>query len=201
MDQQLGDVNAVGQAIRDARTRLRLNQESLARRIGVGRMTVSRLERGEEVSMATALDALHACGVTVAASTMRGWMTAAEHAAAIADELSRDDHEFALRLVRQALEDLAYLDNKGGTEALEQFFAETPSTGDDRWDRFLTLAIQTHCDQRGITRPGWPYHPRLDEPFFPTRPGRRFIARTVERTGPEFANANIWIDEHDLSYA
>ena len=151
--------------------------------------------------MATALDALHACGLTVAASTMRGWMTAAEHAAAIADELSRDDHEFAFRLVRQALEDLAYLDNRGDTEALEQFFAETPSTGDDRWDRFFGLAIQTRCDHRAIPLPAWPAHSRLEEPFFPTRPGRRFIARTVERTKPEFANANIWIDDHDLSYA
>jgi hypothetical protein len=164
-------------------------------------MTVSRLERGEEVSMATALDALHACGLTVAASTVRGWMTAAEHAAAIADALTGDDHDFALRLVRQALEDLAYLDDKGDTVALERFFAETASTGDDRWDRFLSLAMQTFCDQRGITRPAWPDHPRLEEPFFPSRPGRRFIARTVERTKPDFANANIWIDEHDLSYA
>jgi HTH-type transcriptional regulator / antitoxin HipB len=197
----LGDVQAVGQAIRGARTRLRLNQESLARRVGVGRMTVSRLERGEEVSMATALDALHACGLTVAASTARGWMTAAEHAAAIADALASDDHDFGLRLVRQALEDLAYLADKGDTDALEEFFAETASTGDDRWDRFLSLAIRASCDQRGITPPAWPEHPRLEEPFFPTRPGRRFIARTVERTKPDFANANIWIDEHDLSYA
>jgi HTH-type transcriptional regulator/antitoxin HipB len=201
MNQKLNDANAVGQAIKGARSRLRLNQDSLARRIGVGRMTVSRLERGEEVSMATALDALHACGLTVAASITRGWMTAAEHAAAIADELTRDDYDFALRLVRQALEDLAYLDAKGDTEALEQFFAEPPSTGDDRWDGFFTLAIKTSCDQLGITRPGWPDQLRLDDPFFPSRPGRRFIARTVERTKPEFANANIWIDEHDLSYA
>jgi transcriptional regulator with XRE-family HTH domain len=201
MDQTLGDAFAVGQAIRDGRTRLRLNQESLARRIGVGRMTVSRLERGEEVSMATALDALRVCGLTVTASRTRGWMTAAEHAAAVADALAGEDHDFALRLVRQALDDLAYLDDRGDTEALAEFFAEIPSTGDDRWDRFLTLAIQTSCDRRDIPRPDWPDHPRPEEPFFPSRPSRRFIERTVERTTSEFADANIWIDEHDLSYA
>ena len=52
-----------------------------------------------------------------------------------------------------------------------------------------------------IDLPG-PMSTRSMSPSFPPgRPGRRFIARTVARTPPDFAQANIWIDSRDLSYA
>lgn len=43
-----------------------MRQDELADRIGVTRMTVSRLERGEAVSLDTALRALSECGHAVA---------------------------------------------------------------------------------------------------------------------------------------
>lgn len=195
------DARELGQAIREARGHMGLSQESLARRIGVARMTVSRLERGEEVSVSTALDGLRACGLTLATTRARGWRTAAEHAKAIGGELLRGDHDFALRLVRQAVEDLAFLEDINDTAGVREFLAEAPATGDERWDRFFAVAIRTACERRGTAVPSWSDIAPLSEPFFPARPGRRFMARTVERTEPGFSESNIWIDARDLSYA
>ncbi|GGK65729.1 helix-turn-helix transcriptional regulator [Nocardia camponoti] len=52
----------LGQAVRRAREQRGLQQAELAERVGVTRMTVSRLERGEGVSMETAMRALSECG-------------------------------------------------------------------------------------------------------------------------------------------
>ncbi|WP_107654085.1 helix-turn-helix transcriptional regulator [Nocardia suismassiliense] len=51
-----------GQAVRRAREQRGLNQADLAERLGVTRMTVSRLERGGAVNMETAIRALSECG-------------------------------------------------------------------------------------------------------------------------------------------
>lgn len=51
-----------GHAVRRARERRGLHQADLAERLGVTRMTVSRLERGGAVSMETAIRALSECG-------------------------------------------------------------------------------------------------------------------------------------------
>ncbi|MGW4635947.1 helix-turn-helix transcriptional regulator [Nocardia sp. NPDC004415] len=51
-----------GQAVRHAREQRGLHQAELAERLGVTRMTVSRLERGGSVSMETAIRALSECG-------------------------------------------------------------------------------------------------------------------------------------------
>ena len=150
MDHALGGAQALGDAIRGARNRLALSQEALASRIGVGRMTVSRLERGEEVSMATALDALRVCGMTVTVAQARGWMTAAEHAGAIADELAQGNQDFALRLLRQALEDLDHLATRNDQGALDQFLAQPPSIDDERWEQLLVLTLAVACDRHGV---------------------------------------------------
>jgi len=201
MDHIATDARELGEAIREARSHVGLTQESLARRIGVARMTVSRLERGEDVSVSTAIEGLRACGLTLATTKTRGWRTAAEHAKAIGEDLVRGDHDFALRLLRQALEDLAYLQDNNETAGLREFLSEAPATGDERWDRLLTVAIHTACERRGTASPSWSDIARLSEPFFPARPGRRFMARTVERTESAFAKWNIWVDPRDLSYA
>lgn len=52
----------LGRAIKDARIAIGMQQNDLAQLLGVSRMTVSRLERGESVSMSTALAALTECG-------------------------------------------------------------------------------------------------------------------------------------------
>ena len=52
----------LGQAVRGARVRVRLQQADLALRVGVSRMTISRLERGEAVSTETAMRCLSECG-------------------------------------------------------------------------------------------------------------------------------------------
>jgi HTH-type transcriptional regulator/antitoxin HipB len=60
------DPKDLGEAIRRARRQRGLTQAELGDRLGVGRMTVSRLEKGESVSVETALRALSECGYAVA---------------------------------------------------------------------------------------------------------------------------------------
>jgi HTH-type transcriptional regulator / antitoxin HipB len=60
------DTAELGAHIRRARHARGLRQEELADCIGVTRMTVSRLERGEPVSVDTALRALSECGYAIA---------------------------------------------------------------------------------------------------------------------------------------
>lgn len=60
------DTAELGEHVRAVRQDKGLRQEELADRIGVTRMTISRLERGEAVSLDTALRALSECGYAVA---------------------------------------------------------------------------------------------------------------------------------------
>jgi transcriptional regulator with XRE-family HTH domain len=60
------DTVEFGAHVRRARQQKGLRQEELADRLGVTRMTVSRLERGEPVSIDTALRALSECGYAIA---------------------------------------------------------------------------------------------------------------------------------------
>jgi HTH-type transcriptional regulator/antitoxin HipB len=191
----------LGRAIRDARIGDGLSQATLAKRLGVSRVTIGRLERGEDVSMKTALAALRICGMRLETVDARGWLTAYEHSRAIGSELDNDDHSFALRLLRQALEDLDYLIERVDQRALETFFAREPNIDDPRWDGFFKLALRERSRRGHITAPNWAQSAPLPEPFFPARPSRRFIGRTIEQTSASFAHANVWIDERDLAYA
>lgn len=60
------DTVELGEHIRRARRDRGFNQDELANRIGVTRMTISRLERGESVSVDIAMRALSECGVALA---------------------------------------------------------------------------------------------------------------------------------------
>ena len=56
----------LGTAIRRYRKEAQLSQDDLAERLGVSRMTVSRMERGDAVSLDTAISALAECGAKLA---------------------------------------------------------------------------------------------------------------------------------------
>lgn len=60
------DTAELGEQIRRVRMQRGLQQDELADRLGVTRMTVSRLERGQSVSVDTALRALSECGYAIA---------------------------------------------------------------------------------------------------------------------------------------
>ncbi|EFG74643.1 DNA-binding helix-turn-helix protein [Mycobacterium parascrofulaceum ATCC BAA-614] len=60
------DTAELGEHLRRARRARGFQQGELADRIGVTRMTISRLERGESVSVDIALRALSECGTALA---------------------------------------------------------------------------------------------------------------------------------------
>lgn len=62
----VADPEALGRAVRTARRDRGLQQVDLAERLNVSRMTVSRMERGEAVSVDTVLRALAECGMALA---------------------------------------------------------------------------------------------------------------------------------------
>lgn len=59
------DSHDLGDAVRRARKEVGFSQGELAERLAVTRMTVSRLENGQAVSVETALRALSECGYAV----------------------------------------------------------------------------------------------------------------------------------------
>ena len=59
------DAADLGRAAREARITKGIDQAELAARMGVSRMTISRLERGENVSQTTAIRALSECGYRI----------------------------------------------------------------------------------------------------------------------------------------
>lgn len=63
----VADPVALGGIIREARRGRGLQQADLAQRLGVSRMTVSRMERGEAVAVDTVLRSLAECGVALVA--------------------------------------------------------------------------------------------------------------------------------------
>jgi len=70
MDQEIviervASAATLGPCVRRVRRARGFDQAELARRCQVGRMTISRLERGQDVSVATALRALSECGYSV----------------------------------------------------------------------------------------------------------------------------------------
>lgn len=60
------DTIELGEHVRRARQDRGFHQDELADRIGVTRMTISRLERGKSVSVDTAMRALSECGIALA---------------------------------------------------------------------------------------------------------------------------------------
>lgn len=60
------DTAELGAHLRRARRDKGFQQEELADRIGVNRMTISRLERGDSVSVDITLRALSECGIALA---------------------------------------------------------------------------------------------------------------------------------------
>lgn len=60
------DPKELGRAVKLVRAERSLTQGQLAERLGIARMTLSRLERGEAVSVETALRALSECGYALA---------------------------------------------------------------------------------------------------------------------------------------
>lgn len=55
----------LGRLVRDVRRGAGLQQAELAERTQVSRMTISRMERGSDVSMATVMRALSECGYSI----------------------------------------------------------------------------------------------------------------------------------------
>jgi hypothetical protein len=123
----------------------------------------------------------------------RRWLTAAESARLVADELRSGDEGFALRLVRTMLDTFRSL----GREDRAHFLAERPSTGDRCWDTLIRAAIGWVCREAGHPAPQWTRVAALDRLWF-LRPERALAGRLLQRTPSELAIVGIFIDAESL---
>lgn len=188
-------------AIRAARRAGGLTQAQLAQRAGVGRQWLVALEQGHErAELGKVIAVMQALNLTLATQEHsptpadRTWLTAADTADAIRDELKRPDTDFALRLLGRALHEFGQL-----TDPAEQaaFLAEPASTGDHRWDTLLAAAVRRACRKAGVRAPQWTRTPALPTWWFPVY-DPILTARTIQRTPVDLSNVGIWLDERAL---
>lgn len=187
--------------IRATRRAHGLTQAELAERAGVGRQWLVALEKGHErAEQGKVVAVLHALGLTlsvhqdVPAPANRTWLTAADVADAVRDELGRGDTDFALRLLGRALDEFARLEDESDRAA---FLAEPPSTGDHRWDTLIAVCVARACRRAGLRPPEWTRVAPLTSWWFPVY-DPVLTARTMQRTPVDLAATGIWLDERAL---
>lgn len=192
-----------GAAIRAARLARGLTQSELAKKADVGRQWLVALEKGHDrAELGKVMAVLNALGTTLAvrpdaahAGGDRTWLTVADAAEAIREELERGDTDFALRMLARALADYQALTEPTDRAA---FLAEPPSTGDHRWDTLLAAAVGRACRKAGVRAPEWTKARPLPSWWFPVY-DPVLTARTMQRTPVDLASRGIWLDERALA--
>src|SRR6266545_2521134 len=193
------DPGDLGAAVRAARRARGWTQAELAARARVGRQWLVSLERGHErAELGLVLAVLRELGLELGATAgaagiddaRRTWMTAADTARAIRDELARKDEDFALRILARCVADFRALI---APPDLDAFLARPPSTGDIRWDTLLATTVSRECRLRQIPAPDWTEVPALPSWWFPI-PDALLVARTMQRTPIELSIHGIWLD-------
>lgn len=123
----------------------------------------------------------------------RRWLTAAESARLIADELRAGDEDFALRLVRTMLDTFRGLSRQDR----DVFLSERPRIGDRRWDTLVRASLGWACREQDHPAPSWTRVEALDRLWF-IRPERALAGRLIQRTPSELAIVGIFIDAESL---
>lgn len=189
--------------IRATRRRAGLSQTELARVAGTTRQWISLLEGGghARAEWGKVLATLAALGLDLSAVANRSdaapgrtWMTAADSADAIREELGRGDTDFALRMLTRAIADFRSLDD---ASEIGDFLVEPASTGDHRWDALLAATISRECRTRGVPAPAWTNVAPLTPWWFPAA-DPVLDARTIQRTPIDLSIKGIWLDERAL---
>ena len=196
------DARDVGAAIHAARRAQGVSQAQLAEKAGVGRQWLVAVEKGHaRAELGKVAEVLDALGLQLTIGrrlpppdAARTWLTAADTAGAIREELARGDTDFALRILARALSDLRALVDP---DDLAAFLAEPPSTGDHRWDTLLAASIGRACRQARIPAPAWTDAPPLRSWWFPVF-DPILTARTMQRTPVDLAARGIWLDARAL---
>lgn len=197
------DARDVGAAIRAARRAHGFTQAQLAEKAGVGRQWLVAVERGHdraEIGKIAAVMQALGLGFAVRAGAAatdpaRTWLTVADAAEAIREELDRGDRDFALRVLARALSDL-----RRTPSDIDAFLAEPPSTGDNRWDTLLAASVGRECRRAGIPAPPWTDVAPLPSWWFPVF-DPILAARTMQRTPVDLAARGIWLEGRALEIA
>jgi hypothetical protein len=128
----------------------------------------------------------------------RTWLTAADAALAVRDELHRGDEDFAFRTIARFVADLRALERPND---LARCLATPTTTGSRRWDTLLAAAAGRECRRRNLDRPAWTNPLPLTSWWFPLLPDPVLTARTMQRTPIDFSVHGIWLDANALETA
>jgi hypothetical protein len=128
----------------------------------------------------------------------RTWMTAADVAGAIGEELARGDDDFAFRMLARGVADLR---SRRRPADVARFLAPPPTTGDPRWDALVAATVGRECRRRGIPAPAWTDVAPLRPWWFPLLASPALTARTMQRTPVDLSVRGIWLDANALETA
>ncbi|HEY8543498.1 MAG TPA: helix-turn-helix domain-containing protein [Acidimicrobiales bacterium] len=151
---------------------------------------VRAVDRGDLVALD---DLLHP-------DTDRPWMTAADVAEAIGEELARGDDDFAFRMLARGVAD--FRSRRRPADVARFLAPPAPAgTGDERWDTLLAATVRRECRRRGVPAPAWTDVPPLRSWWFPLLASPRLVARTLQRTPVDLSVLGIWLDANALETA
>ena len=182
--------------IRDARRRAALTQAQLASRARTAQSAVAAYESGARNPNLANLERLlegcdHQIDVVIRPRTRRGAAALADLAPTIADDLSADEEQNAIRVLFGVADDFRGSPRPGKIALIA---AEPPPTGDRRFDAALAGVAEFFAAEGDIDVPDWvEREQRFVEPwwFVASRPA--FHAYTLANTPAAFARHGVFI--------
>lgn len=127
----------------------------------------------------------------------RHLLSARRAAELIRAELEKGDLDFAYRTLMQAL---SHLRAAATSEEITDFLIQPGSTGDRKWDTFLSAAIGRECANLSLNRPTWTNPAPLPEEWHPStfEPSDAWLNKIRKSKSEFMAQYNILIRDKDF---
>lgn len=128
----------------------------------------------------------------------RHLLSARRAAELIRAELEKGDLDFAYRTLMQAI---SHLRTATTSDEVRDFLIQPGSTGDGKWDTFLSAAIGRECVSLSLERPAWTDPRPLPEEWHPSTfdPSDAWLNKIRKSKSEFMARYNILIRDRDFT--